>query len=225
MPGEAAVPVLGWSRVGVSSPSPVSPAGRGSSASPGRAGSGCRAVPEPPPHPSLPVLTQWDTSWPGHPASPWPLPTACPVRQHLLSSHCHHPAAATRVTPAWALPAPHSGHVGVGCLGPSGPRAISALRARAEPDPGTPESGGHRLAGTGRGQQSPQKVAPEGASWSSVVSGMAQRVRAHRGWHRALWHSRVPVSGMAQHTAAGTGPLSPPGSALARAESMTRRGI
>lgn len=48
----------------------------------------CQAVPEPPTHPSLPVLTQGDTSWPGHPASRWPLPTACSVWHHLPSPPC-----------------------------------------------------------------------------------------------------------------------------------------
>lgn len=141
------------------------------------------------------------------PCQPWPLPTACPVQHHLPSPHCCYPAVATSVPPARA--APDSGDVGVGSLHPLDP---GQSQVRAPP----------RLGHTGwLGQESLQKAAQEGPSCLSELAGVW-----HRAWHRALWHSRVRVSAMAQHTAAGTGPLSPaPRCPLAPAESMTREGF
>lgn len=87
VPGQAAVPVLGWPYLGVTSPAWWPQWAVGAQ----HLLATLAAVPsssEPPPHPSLPVLTQGDTSWPGHPASRWPLPTACSVWHHLPSPPC-----------------------------------------------------------------------------------------------------------------------------------------
>lgn len=128
-----------------------------------------------------------------------PLAPACPVRHHLLSPHCCHPAAATRVPPAWSLPAPRSGDVGVGCLGPSGPsrsRSISDLLSQIQAAP--------CLGGTGwLGQESLQNVAQGGPSCLLDLAGVWHNTERCGTAGTSVWHGTA-------HTAAGTVPLSPP---------------
>lgn len=226
MPGQAAVPILGWPCLGgVTSPQPWWP-------------QWVLSVSRP----------RWQRVLSSSGASPACVPASVDSRGHILArAPCqplpspassvelvlHHPAMA----PVSLLP----GHwqpliLGVWVLGasdpldPAGLGPSRLLEPAAEPDSGSPLFGGHRLAGTGVTPKggSGGTLLSLGAGWSlaqhSTECGMAQHGTA-QSMAQSTVAQQVQVSGMAQHTAAGTGPLSPPGSALARAESMTRRGI
>lgn len=185
-------------------------------------------------------------------ASPTLIPARVDSRGHILArapcqplapAHCLlSPASSvepTQLPPCHSHPCPSCvgtaspSFWGCGCwvLGPSGPSRSKILDPAAEPDSGTP-SGAHRLAGTG--------VTPKGGSCLSEPAGVWHSTALSVAQHGTAWS-------VAQHTERGTEhcstagykclawhstpqlaqrPCPPlPSSALARAESMTRRGI
>lgn len=195
----------------------------GCSADPGRAGSGHRAASRSLPRtPSLPALTQWDASWPGHPAS-------LPAPAHRLPGL----AASAEPTPLrhWGG---HPMWLHASCVGTASPTAQGSGSQPPQPL----QCHRHRR-GRGRFGSWTQWAAAELASrlgWGMHGGGDREGAAPSPGgllalalaWHGTAWHImahrawRVGSNrlGTAQpgepQPAAGTGP-SPPALAPAPA--------
>lgn len=155
----------------------------------GHAGSGCRAASRSLPHsPSLPVLTQQETSWPGHPASPAPAhrPPGPAAAAEPTWPRCwqRHPGSTVPPvgTASPTAPAQHPAHLSPSGASPCqrvrGCFGAQTLQAVAEPGSATVLAGRGDTCWQGHGGDSSRSPSERCPGRSPLRSGPGMHIMA-----------------------------------------------